>query len=198
MSAVSCWMNVIRMMMMGRLLQEVHVSPIAVTFMTALPASLSLVPVFMIAEMSDLLAQASSKSTEILIVLGMNWVAFAYLLVGLILMNYTGPHYSAVIANLKVVILVIVSSQLFHTHFTNLNLVGLGVAFIAFCCYNLFKVTDETRTVSPLAAASSPSALSSLPSFHVAPIVLDESHSTIISIELDEMPSEDQEKDHTL
>lgn len=139
----SCWLNVVRLMIIGRLLQTIRISPLALTFITSFPGVITLIPIFYLMEYSEFSRLASAHTRDILLVFFLAWAAFAYILVGLNLIRYTGPHYAAVIANLKVVLLVVLSSFLFKNNLKIVNMVGLLLAFASFLCYNFFKRTDE-------------------------------------------------------
>eukprot|EP01095_Lingulamoeba_sp_RSL-Kostka_P001993 TRINITY_DN12849_c0_g1_i1.p1 TRINITY_DN12849_c0_g1~~TRINITY_DN12849_c0_g1_i1.p1 ORF type:complete len:413 (-),score=66.18 TRINITY_DN12849_c0_g1_i1:130-1368(-) len=144
-SWISCLLGVARIMINGRLLQKVEITPLALLFLTSLPAALSLLIPFIFFELSNLLSEISDPKIQktMVFIFGMNWIAFLYIFAGLLLIKYTSAHYSTVIGTFKSVLLVIVSTVVFNTSFTDLNLFGLLVALFSFCGYNYKKIEHE-------------------------------------------------------
>ena len=90
-----------------------------------------------------------------------SFVAFAYTVVGLVLIKFAGPHYTAVridelcvrvhqtlspalvffqiVGNLKVAILVLLSMEIFPKPLTYLNQFGMVLTLTSFFLYNFFK-----------------------------------------------------------
>ena len=125
----------------SRMLRRAKFHPMTLTMMVSYPAILSLIPPFLYFESSSFLEtfKAGNHKHDIEIVLIMNWIAFAYLFSGTLLLSLTSAHFSQVIASFKVVLLVGVATQVFHTVFTTINFYGLFVTFLAFCTYSYLR-----------------------------------------------------------
>eukprot|EP01121_Diplochlamys_sp_Union-15-3_P012308 TRINITY_DN3672_c0_g1_i10.p1 TRINITY_DN3672_c0_g1~~TRINITY_DN3672_c0_g1_i10.p1 ORF type:complete len:115 (-),score=5.26 TRINITY_DN3672_c0_g1_i10:58-402(-) len=72
-------------------------------------------------------------------------LAFAYHLMGFLVIKYTSAHYGSLIGNVKVIFLVVISILLFPSEekFTPYNVTGMVVTLIGFTLYNVFKFQEQ-------------------------------------------------------
>lgn len=164
-SLASMLLGVMRVMINSRQLHTLDIDPIALTVLTALPAALSLVIPFALFELHDFIEFLRMEDSYhyLLVVLLMNFVAVAYIFSGLLLIKLTSAHYSQVIASLKVVLLVLISMQVFGVSFTGLNLVGLVVCFASFCLYSYYRTIGmEEKPPLPVLVLPSGTAVETL------------------------------------
>eukprot|EP01094_Clydonella_sp_ATCC50884_P030208 TRINITY_DN9771_c0_g1_i1.p1 TRINITY_DN9771_c0_g1~~TRINITY_DN9771_c0_g1_i1.p1 ORF type:complete len:362 (+),score=119.63 TRINITY_DN9771_c0_g1_i1:535-1620(+) len=145
-AVVSTVLNLVHVMASAELLRRPHMTSMVVMMLSAPPALLSLFPLFMWLEYPTLAQRVPRhEMLDILVMFCTAVVAFVYVLLGLELVRVTSAVYFTIVSNLKVVVLVVVSTLVFVNALSQLNMLGLFITFLSFCSYNVVKAREEER-----------------------------------------------------
>lgn len=145
-SVISTILNLVHVLASAELLRRPRMTSMVVMMLSAPFALVFLFPLFMWLEYPRLsTSMPAHESRDVLAMFGTSLVAFVYILLGLEIVRVTSAVYSTIVANLKVVILVAVSTMLFVTPITTPNIIGLVVTFASFCSYNYVKVSEAAK-----------------------------------------------------
>jgi hypothetical protein len=135
------------------LMRRSGISVMCLMTVTSLPAGLALVPPFIMLELPALQDYIASNNPQLqfnmAVVAVCGVLVFVLVLFGLLLIKFTGAHYAAIISNLKVVLLVVIASTLFHSQMTVLNTIGLFIAFASFTAYTYVKNANSLPSAAP-------------------------------------------------
>ena len=137
----------------AELMRQSGVSVMVLMAVTALPALLSIVPPFLLVELDHFRVYVHAADPALLrfhltAVLAGGVGVFLMVLTSLLVIKFTGAHYTAIISNLKVVVLVLLADVLFHTKMTPLNTTGLVVTFVSFSAYTYLKNSPPKQQAS--------------------------------------------------
>jgi drug/metabolite transporter (DMT)-like permease len=92
----------------------------------------------------------------------MGILGFVYNLSQYWMISYTSAHYAALIGNLKVLLLVMISMMIFHTKLNPINYVGISISLVGFCLYNFFRYQELKRARETLQQLENAQELASL------------------------------------
>lgn len=122
------------------LLERAQMPPLALTFYTALPSALVLLPVFVGREMD---AFGTFAADHVWFTLGVTLLtsvmAVAYNWIHYLLIHETSALYSTLVGNVKVVLVVLVSLVVFQTQLIWVNVVGILVTLASFLAFHYVK-----------------------------------------------------------
>jgi len=136
------------------------IKPMSMIVLISLPATLSILPMYLQYEhtlLVEFMSMNHHASFDLSIVVAINWFAVFYNLVTLYLLAFTSAHYFNVVANIKVVVLIVVSMYVFHVRVTPMNAFGMLVSTIGFCTYTYLRFSQREEISPPSTVQRSPS-----------------------------------------
>jgi len=143
-TVLSTIFGAVQVVISAMLLQKSLFSPVEITLFISAPSLLTVLPIFITFEAKDFFNYTNFTQNGILgLLILMSFLGFAYTLAQFFVINYTSSVYMAVIGNIKVVLLVILSAIIFQSQFTTINIIGVIIAIIGFCIYNFLKAESR-------------------------------------------------------
>ncbi|KAK5580823.1 hypothetical protein RB653_000847 [Dictyostelium firmibasis] len=139
----------IQTVLIARLVKNPKLNALALLVATSLPSALVCLPIFFIFEFKDLRDYNGPTTIPILSVVGLAVSACFYNLAHFYIVQFTSALYYVIIGNVKVVLVIIISSLVFANGFTPLNYLGAVVTMIGFILYNVFKYYENTGKNPP-------------------------------------------------
>lgn len=134
--------NVGNIVVSALLLQRCFVSPIMLTLLTTLPAAICITPLFYMLEFKDL-EHHSYSNNVVLLLLFCSILAYFYNIVHYLVILYTSSMYSALLSNVKVIVIVALAMFVYQNPFTFINVIGLVVSLGGFCYYNWLRFEEN-------------------------------------------------------
>eukprot|EP01132_Coremiostelium_polycephalum_P002911 gene2911-3628_t len=147
--------------LLAQLLKEPQLNTLSIVMVTAFPSTLSIIPLFFSIEYKRLTEiQLNSITIPTVFVISLAIAAFFYNVSHFYIVKYTSALYYVIVGNGKVVLIVIISSVIFHTTFAPINYVGIVVALLGFIAYNFFKYRElQKKNNSYIKIESTPGSL---------------------------------------
>eukprot|EP01091_Cochliopodium_minus_P019621 TRINITY_DN8308_c0_g1_i1.p1 TRINITY_DN8308_c0_g1~~TRINITY_DN8308_c0_g1_i1.p1 ORF type:complete len:358 (-),score=48.47 TRINITY_DN8308_c0_g1_i1:300-1373(-) len=144
-SMVSCICCALQAILAGLFLSNKKIKVIDVIFLTSLPSCITILPLFLGYELPLMMNDTFERLKEIFyFVCVMNIFVFFYVLSHNWLIKVTSAHYSQIIGNFKVGLLVILSAIVFKTPLNIFNKFGIFLTLVSFFTYNyiMFKYKE--------------------------------------------------------
>ncbi|KAN0041668.1 hypothetical protein ACTFIV_004212 [Dictyostelium citrinum] len=133
----------IQTVLIAKLVKNPKLNALALLVATSLPSALVCLPIFFIFEFKEMREYNGPTTIPIISVIGLAVSACFYNLAHFYIVQFTSALYYVIIGNVKVVLVIIISSLVFANGFTPLNYLGAVVTMIGFILYNVFKYYEN-------------------------------------------------------
>ncbi|KAM9955481.1 hypothetical protein ACTFIW_000083 [Dictyostelium discoideum] len=133
----------IQTVLIAKLVKNPKLNALSLLVATSLPSALVCLPIFFIFEFKEMKEYNGPTTIPIISVIGLAISACFYNLAHFYIVQFTSALYYVIIGNVKVVLVIIISSLVFANGFTPLNYLGAVVTMIGFILYNVFKYYEN-------------------------------------------------------
>ncbi|EGG21789.1 uridine kinase [Cavenderia fasciculata] len=151
-SLASTIFAVLQSILISSLQKDKDLTTLSIVLCTSLPSVFVIIPIWAYKELPSLIHDPYPDPLKPWLIVGaLAFAAFFYNLSHFYIIKYTSALYYAIVGNAKIILLIVISSVIFHTSYVAINYVGMGLTLAGFFAYNIIKyrqkVFDSNSTI---------------------------------------------------